>query len=88
MTAIGRAVAVVRIERGMKRKDLVAAARISYPYLAEIEAGRKLPSCAMLNRIATALSLRASELLARAESIAADPRNAPVAHGATLQSLR
>lgn len=73
--SLGRAVAALRIERGMKRKDLVAAAGVSYPYLTEIEDGRKSPSTTVLEKIATALDMSMSQVFERAESIAADPRN-------------
>jgi XRE family aerobic/anaerobic benzoate catabolism transcriptional regulator len=72
---LGRAIAALRIERGMSRYDLVRAAGISYPYLAEVEKGIKLPSSAMLGKLAAALHVMPSELLERAERIAADPRN-------------
>jgi XRE family aerobic/anaerobic benzoate catabolism transcriptional regulator len=72
---LGRAIAALRIERGMSRKDLVRAAGISYPYLAEVEKSIKLPSSAMLGKLAAALHVMPSELLERAEQIAADPRN-------------
>ena len=72
---LGRAIASLRIERGMSRKDLVRAAEISYPYLAEVERGIKLPSTRMLYSLAVALKVAPSELMERAEQIAADPRN-------------
>jgi transcriptional regulator with XRE-family HTH domain len=72
---IGRAIACLRIERGWKRNDLVAKAGISYPYLAEIEDGRKVPSHKMLTRIADALAMTPGALMMRAEQIEADPRN-------------
>ena len=73
--ALGRAVACLRLERGMKRKDLVAVCAISYPFLAEIEDGRKSPSMVMLARIASALQVPPSAVLDFADSIVADPRN-------------
>lgn len=74
---LGRAIASLRVERGMGRKHLVAAAGISYPYLAEIEKGFKLPSHIMLEKLASALNVSPSDLMARAERIAADPLNNP-----------
>lgn len=75
MIALGRAIASLRIERGFSRYDLVARTPISYPYIAEIEAGRKEPSYLMLCRLASALEVTAAQLLARGEAIAADPKN-------------
>lgn len=74
---LGRAIAALRIERGMKRKDLVASAGISYPYLAEIEKGRKTPSLQKLEKIAISLQVTVPELLIRSEAIKEDPRNKP-----------
>jgi XRE family aerobic/anaerobic benzoate catabolism transcriptional regulator len=72
---LGRAIAALRIERGLTRYGLVSAAGISYPYLREVENGTKVPSSAMLGKLAAALHVMPSELLERAEQIAADPRN-------------
>jgi transcriptional regulator with XRE-family HTH domain len=62
--ALGRAIRVLRTERGLERKDLAEAAGLSYPYLSEIETGRKRPSSKALFVIAEALGVRPSELLA------------------------
>lgn len=66
---LGRAIAALRGERGWKRKDLVEAAGISYPFLAEVENGNKRPSMTKLNDIAEALGMTSSELMARAHEI-------------------
>jgi transcriptional regulator with XRE-family HTH domain len=73
--ALGRAIAAVRVERGLKRMELVTLGQISYPFLAEIEHGRKSPSHQTLARLAAALRTTPAGLMARAESITADPRN-------------
>jgi DNA-binding XRE family transcriptional regulator len=62
--ALGRAIRVLRTERGLERKDLAEAAGLSYPYLSEIETGRKRASSKALFVIAEALGVRPSELLA------------------------
>jgi transcriptional regulator with XRE-family HTH domain len=67
----GRAVACERLERGKKRADLKERAGISYAYLAEIENGTKSPSLRVIQALAAALDLKASQLLARAEQIEA-----------------
>jgi transcriptional regulator with XRE-family HTH domain len=69
---LGRAIACTRIEQGMKRKDLVEAAGISYPFLAELENGHKWPSFAMLDRIAEALGVGSLYLFSRAKCIGED----------------
>lgn len=66
---LGRAIACTRLERGLKRRELVAAAGISYPFLAEVENGTKLPSLEKLAALANALSTTPSALLVRAEQI-------------------
>ena len=65
--SIGQAIKVVRTERGWSRSDLALQADISYSYLGHIETGRQFPSAPVLVRIAEALGLRPSDLLARAE---------------------
>jgi transcriptional regulator with XRE-family HTH domain len=88
--ALGRAIKVLRTERGMSRKELAASAGVSYPYLADIESGRGRPSSRALIEISTALELEASELLSAAERfvprLASEERGAPVAPPAASPS--
>ena len=65
--ALGRTIKVVRTELGMERKELARQSGLSYPYLSEIEQGKKRPSSDSLQTIARGLRLRQSELLERAE---------------------
>ncbi|MFA5787551.1 MAG: helix-turn-helix domain-containing protein [Actinomycetota bacterium] len=67
---VARAIKVLRAARGMGRKHLAAAAGVSYPYLAEIEAARKHPSSKALLAIAQALDVKPHELLAAADQLA------------------
>jgi transcriptional regulator with XRE-family HTH domain len=67
--ALGRAIAVRRTALGMKRKDLAGAARLSYPYISEIENGAKEPSAKALRQIADALELSATELASLGERL-------------------
>jgi len=69
--ALGRAIKVMRAEQGLERKDLAEAAGVSYPYLAEIENGKKRPSSKALLAVAEALGVRPYRLLERAESLVA-----------------
>lgn len=69
-SALGRAIASRRGEIGLKRNDLRDRSGLSYPYIAELETGRKRPSQAALDALARALELSTSELLARAERLA------------------
>jgi transcriptional regulator with XRE-family HTH domain len=67
--ALGRAIKVTRTEQGLERKELARRSGISYPYLSEIETGKKRASTEALLPIARALGLRQSELLERAEGL-------------------
>ncbi len=68
--ALGRAIKVVRAQQGLSRGRLAELADISYPYLSEVENGKKRPSSKALLSIADALALPASKLLGIAEMIA------------------
>ena len=78
--ALGRAIRVLRTERGMERKDLAEAAGLSYAYLSEIETGKKRGSSKALYVIAEALGVRPSEILVLGDRYAAQPpAGSPVA---------
>ncbi len=66
---LGRAIRVIRTELGLSRRDLEERTRLSYPYLSEIEAGKKTPSPVALQAITNALEVPEEELLDRARSI-------------------
>ncbi len=65
--SLGHAVKVLRVEQGWSRKELAERSGISVSYVSEIENGRKPPSSSVLVRVAEALGLRPSDLLAHAE---------------------
>src|SRR6266545_2322629 len=65
--ALGRAIKVLRAERGLERKELAEASGVSYPYLSEIENGKKQPSSKAVLALAEALGVAPSDLLAMAE---------------------
>ena len=67
--SLGRAIKVTRTEQGIERKELARLSGLSYPYLSEIEKGKKRASTGALLPIARALGLRQSELLERAEGL-------------------
>lgn len=67
--ALGRAIKVTRTEQGLERKELARISGLSYPYLSEIEKGKKRASTEALLPIGRALGLRQSELLERAEGL-------------------
>ena len=65
--ALGRAIKVTRTEQGLERKELARLSGLSYPYLSEIEKGKKRASTEAIRPIARALGLRQSQLVERAE---------------------
>lgn len=66
--ALGQAVRSLREERdGMTQEDLAHAATISTQHLSAIERGRRNPSIVVTARIARALGMPLSELIARVE---------------------
>lgn len=73
--AVGRAIRVIRTEHGMSRKDLTERSGLSYPYISEIETGKKSPSSKALRSIADAIGIPPHELLAAAETLAMGPRS-------------
>ena len=73
--AVGRAIRVIRTEHGMTRKGLAERSGLSYPYVSEIETGKKSPSSKALRSIADAIGIPPHELLAAAETLAMGPRS-------------
>ena len=75
---LGRAVASRRAALGLKRKDLAERARLSYPYISEIENGVKEPSARALRQLAEGLDLSVAELAALSESVGASSMSVAV----------
>lgn len=75
---LGRAIASTRAAKGLKRMDLkrlmdeTPEGGVSYPYLADIENGRKYPSPATLGKIAKALGMTALEIQSTAHGLEAE----------------
>lgn len=66
--ALGRAVKVLRTDQGIDRGELAEMSGLSYPYVSEIENGKKRPSSRALEALASSLGVRAHELLAAADA--------------------
>src|SRR6185503_5422444 len=73
-----------RLEQRRTLADVARAARVSMPYLSEIERGRKEASSEVLSAVCGALSLELSELLAAVGRDLAQDR-APAAPAAVPQ---
>jgi transcriptional regulator with XRE-family HTH domain len=67
--ALGLAVKHRREELGLTQEQVYLRNDIQPRYLSNVENGKRNPSYGSLRRVAAALDLKASELLARAEQI-------------------
>ncbi len=65
-TMFGEVLRRIRLDQGRTLADVASAARVSMPYLSELERGRKEASSEVLAAICTALDIDLSDLLAEA----------------------
>ncbi len=65
--ALGAAVRARREELGLTQEQLRLESGIHQRYISNVETGKRNPSYGSLRRIAEALQMRTSELVARAE---------------------
>jgi transcriptional regulator with XRE-family HTH domain len=65
--AVGRAVRSLREQRGLSQEELAALCRMHRTYIGGIERGERNPTVSVLYRLAKALQITGSELLACAE---------------------
>jgi transcriptional regulator with XRE-family HTH domain len=86
-TMLGEVLRRTRLEQGRTLADVARHARVSMPYLSELERGRKEASSEVLAAICGALGLELSDLLAQAgRALTSDrARPAPVIR---LESIR
>jgi transcriptional regulator with XRE-family HTH domain len=54
---LGNAIKLIRTARGISQRDLASELKISANYLSLIESGKREPSLAFLNRLATELGV-------------------------------
>jgi predicted transcriptional regulator len=80
---LGLALVDLRRKRGHSRPDLARMASLSYPYFAELEKGRKVPSQDALERLAGALDVTPSELGALGEQLARQVGDTELVQAAT-----
>jgi transcriptional regulator with XRE-family HTH domain len=62
-TTLGARIREIRETAGISLSDAATGADISYPYLSDVERGRKLPTLEVLDAIASALDSTVSGLL-------------------------
>jgi transcriptional regulator with XRE-family HTH domain len=67
---LGDAIRQRREEIGLSRREVAAKAGLSYPYLSELETGKKRGSPDSIRSVAEALGLGQDELWARADELA------------------
>jgi transcriptional regulator with XRE-family HTH domain len=69
LVALGHAIRQVRDERSLSQEDLAHRSDLDRSYMGGVERGERNVSFINLGKIAAALGLKASELLARGEQI-------------------
>jgi len=67
--ALGKAAAARRRELGLTQEQLANESGLHQRWISNLETGRRNPSYVSLKRLAAALNLPTSELIARAEAI-------------------
>ena len=70
---LGRKIAARREELGMSRKELAEITNLSYPYIAQIETGYRLPSAKHQVPLAKALGMSLDELFRADDELPARP---------------
>ena len=64
---LGRTIAIVRVIRGMRQKDLANALGVDASHVSMLENGKREPSFGLVKRLAEALRIRPWKLHALAE---------------------
>ncbi|MBX6389606.1 MAG: helix-turn-helix transcriptional regulator [Frankia sp.] len=87
---VGDALRRNRTRQGRTLRDVAEAARVSMPYLSEVERGRKEASSEVLAAVCRGLGLRLSELLeeVRRDLLALEPRREPAPTPAAVRAAR
>lgn len=85
---LGRTIARRRDELGMSRKELAEATGLSYPYIAQIETGYRLPSTKHQIPLAKALGLSLDELFGTEDELRpARPTRKPTPRRASIEDV-
>ncbi len=73
--ALGEAIRLTRVERGLSQEQLADAAHLHVTHLGGVERGVRNPNYATVVKLAQALGLTPGELVTRADHLrASDPR--------------
>jgi transcriptional regulator with XRE-family HTH domain len=84
---IGTVLRRIRLGQNRTLRDVAEAARVSVPYLSEVERGRKEPSSELLAAICSALDLELMDLLSEVRFEITRTRQAQMpAHGRSITS--
>jgi transcriptional regulator with XRE-family HTH domain len=70
--SVGRAVRTLRIDQGLTQEELADRCDMHRTYVGGIERGERNPTVTVIYRLADALSVKGSDLLAAAEQSAQD----------------
>jgi transcriptional regulator with XRE-family HTH domain len=71
--ALGRAVQVIRAERGLTQMQLAEATGFMQAWISNLEHGRRNASWSNVGRLAEGLGVTVAELAARAETLVDEP---------------
>ena len=84
---LGRKIAARREELGMSRKELAEITNLSYPYIAQIETGYRLPSAKHQVPLAKALGMSLDELFRADDELPARPVGSAAPHRGRRRTL-
>lgn len=85
---LGKKIAARREELGMSRKELAEATSLSYPYIAQIETGYRLPSTKHQVILSKVLGLSLDELFGTGEELPQMPERLMVRSATAAASTR
>lgn len=81
---IGQAILEIRKEKGLKQEAVALIVNTDSGYLSRIESGSRKPSLPMLGKIATAMGVSVTLIVAKAEGISLADRQVLEQNGNTL----
>ena len=91
MSKLGTAIRIRRAQLDISRRELATASQLSYPFISDLEKGKKAPSASVVSKLARALDCTLDELLAlteqRAPSLTATVGEGPDAATPLVEEL-